>query len=264
MPLSSTSAAQKAPGAVPLPIRTAFTMKITSTTSIMLSPFASPGGNAHGGGGGSGGNGGAGGNGGGEGEGGSGGGGGGGGGDGGGDGGDGGGDGGDSIGTPTNPGHGCIRHIHHSLSVSLFPTSESHSSLPLTLSPPPQNGTLKPCAAKEETGQQQALQIPNRLSWKGPGDVFRLEHTRLTMAPACKLTLSCLQPLADRLSVFRIVSMKKPGAIILPTRETVSHFPERPVDTEKSVLGATPPPAEVSSTGACSPDSAARLEEQEG
>ena len=141
--MPSMSAEQKAPCAVSVPSTITLVMTTASATLIMLSPFASPGGNTQpGGGDGGGGDGGG--------EGGS-------GGDGGGNGGDGGGDGGGPIGMLSNPGHGCIRHIHYSLLVSLFPTSESHTSLPLTLSPPPQNGILKLCAAKEETEQQQAL-----------------------------------------------------------------------------------------------------------
>ena len=76
--------------------------------------------------------------------------------------------------------------------------------------------------------------------------------------------LPCLQPLADRLSVFRIVSTKKPGAMTSLAGEKLTHFPEIPVIAAKVALSATPPPPEISTTGACSPDSAARLEEQEG
>ena len=85
-----------------------------------------------------------------------------------------------------------------------------------------------------------------------------LDHTStLTVSPFLRLTLPCLQPLADRLSVSKTTRRKKPGARVSDLSERNSHFPSNPVSIEKLVLSVTPPPPERSSTKTSLPDDSA-------
>ena len=80
--------------------------------------------------------------------------------------------------------------------------------------------------------------------------------------PFLRVTLPSLHPLADKLSVSRIVRRRKPAFAKSPPREKISHLPSIPTVTEISVPTVMPPPPERVSTKTSSPDdSAAAVDE---
>ena len=71
------------------------------------------------------------------------------------------------------------------------------------------------------------------------------------------MTLPSLQPLADRLSVSRIVRRKKLGVTTSEATEKISHLPWNPVNNSNCVPNPTPPSPERVSTKTSSPDDSA-------